>query len=116
MATQTGTATIALNASLSDSVDVWLRSADRAMAILMPTNWTPADLTFQVSWDNTTFYNFGTAEDGEFIAKAEADQWVNLGIDRFPGVRYIKIRSGTRYAPIAQLGARSLGIALLPVG
>src|SRR3990167_8054858 len=114
-ATQTSNADIAAGASLSNSVSVFVRSSQRLVAIQMPANWTPADLTFQASWDGVTFYNFWRADGSEYRVEVEPDQWVVIDPLDFPGVRYIKIRSGTRYAPVLQLGARSLGIILQSV-
>ena len=114
-ATQTSNAVIASGASLSSSVSVFVRSSQRLVAIQMPNNWTPADLSFRVSWDNITFYDFYRADGSEYVVEAAPDRWVNIEPDDFPGVRYIKVRSGTLYEPVLQLGARSLGIILQSV-
>ena len=55
------------------------------------------------------------ADGTEYVIEAGAEQWINIEPDDFPGVRYIKVRSGTKYAPVGQVGARTLGVILQSV-
>jgi len=114
-ATQTSNAIIASGASLSNAVSVFVRSSQRLVAIQMPDSWTEADLTFEVSWDNVTYYDFYRSDGSEYVVEAQPNRWIVIDPLDFPGVRYIKVRSGTLYEPVIQLGARALGIILQSV-
>ena len=114
-ATQTSNAVITVNTSLSNSVSAFVRASQRLVAIQMPSAWTPASITFQASWDGLTFYNLFKLDGTEYVVQANTDRWIVISPNDFPGVRYIKIRSGTLLTPVNQLGTRSLGIILQSV-
>lgn len=101
------TATIANGASLSDIVD--LGPEARLKAVQMPAAWTAAGMTFQVSNDGTNFFDlFSSAAEVAFTVVA--NQMIGLTYDQnsfFERFRYIKVRSGTTGAPVAQ-GAQRL--------
>lgn len=106
-------ASIANGQSLSDAIDLL---ASRASAIYLPATLTVADLTFQVSYDGITFSDYYDA-DGEVkipSAVVAVSRAIAVDLPLFFGVRYLKIRTGTAAAPIAQGGARTLVIATIP--
>jgi hypothetical protein len=76
--------------------------------ILMPAAWTAAALTAQVSQDDATYYDLYDATGTEWSATVVAAHAVALDITTFTGIRFIKLRSGTGAAPVAQAATRSL--------
>lgn len=73
----------------------------------MPSSWTAADLTFQVSTDNGTTYQNVYEEDGsEYVVTADASRFI--AITGLPRVDAIKVRSGTSGTAVAQGAARTL--------
>jgi hypothetical protein len=104
------TATIANGASLSGVVD--LRNA-RLAGIVMPASWTAANLTFQTSPDgvayNDRYDRFGV----EYVVTAAAARSIQVPLDDFLSVRYLKVRSGTAGAAVAQGGARDVTLVLV---
>lgn len=98
------TATIANGASLSDAVNM---QGGRLCAIVMPADWTAADLTFMGSADGATFYNLYDADDAEITVQASDDRYILLDGGRWLGVRNLKVRSGTSAAAVNQ-GAQRL--------
>jgi hypothetical protein len=115
------TVTIANGASLSDADAISInesrdKPAHSLVAILMPSAWTAADLTFQVSNDNTTFYEMvNTAGNNVSVTSPAADEWVAIDPADFVGVEYLKVRSGTVGAAVAQGAARVLTLLTRPV-
>lgn len=106
------TATIANGASLSDSLDLNERTI---VGLLMPAAWTAADITFSVSWDNTTFYDLTEADGTEHTFTVTVDQHIIADPVNFAGVRYLKVRSGTSAVPAAQGAERLIGVLVREV-
>lgn len=102
-------ATIANGASLSDAIHVGDAIAGM---IEMPSGWTAADLTFQVSSNGETYRDFQDGG-GEYTLNAAASQAILLSGADWIGVRYFKIRSGTSSVPVNQGAERSLSVVLV---
>lgn len=110
------TATIASGASLSDAMLV----DGRLAGILIPVAWTAAAITFSVSVDGTTYFDFWTVGDGTsaeaIVASANvptaATRWIGLTFANMIGVKFVKLRSGTSASPVNQGAARSIGLVL----
>lgn len=105
----TFTATIASGASLSGAVDL---GEAKLGAIVMPASWTSAALTFQVSFDGTTYYDlheFGS----EVSVTVTAGKAHRLAMSDWLAVRWLKVRSGSSASPVAQGADRTitLGVA-----
>ncbi len=105
------TATIALGESLSVAVDL---ASSRLAAILIPSDWTAAAITYQVSLDGV---NYGDLYDGATEASISSASVVAGRVLRLPrsewaGVRYLKIRSGTSAAPVSQVAERILTLGV----
>lgn len=98
-------ATIANGQSLSDAIDLGER---RAVRIVMPAGWTAAALTFQSSYDGTTFNDLYDESGNEVSYTVAAGRSVRLPVGDWLGVRYLKIRSGSSGTPVNQGAARSL--------
>jgi hypothetical protein len=97
--------------SLSDYIDVRL---GRIVAITMPATWEPntQPLTFQISTDGINFndlYRMDGIEVGVSVTKGAA---ILIDDDRLTSVAFIKFRSGSAAAPIAQTGDREFSITL----
>jgi len=97
--------TIANGASLSDAVDLGRLSP---VGILIPATWTAAVLTFQGSPDGVTYGKMCDTAGEVQIASVAGGEYVVLNPLAFGGVRFLKVRSGTAAAAVAQGGARTL--------
>lgn len=109
-------ATIANGASLSAGVLV----DGRLTAILTPAAWTAAAMTFQGSADGETYADLYTGGDGTAaeltVASASiptaAQRLLTLTFANLVGIKFIKVRSGTTAAAVAQGAARDVTLLL----
>ena len=97
--------------SVSGDIDT---GAARLGRIDMPAAWTAADLTLQVSFDNVAWNNLYDKDGVEYVIKAAAARSVLVPLSDMLSVRYLRIRSGTSAAPVAQAAGRSLVLVLVP--
>jgi len=102
--------TILAGESLSDSVDA---SQGTASYVLMPDAWDGANLTFQISFDNLTFWDLFDQYGNEvtFACRAGTAVRVQPGLQ---SIGYFKVRSGTRDEPIVQSEDRNFTVAFTP--
>lgn len=99
-------ATIAINESLSDAVD--LRGAD-VIRITMPDGWDAADITFQVDDGDGTFRDLYMDWGWELFVTAGAGISIEASVFlRLQQINQIKIRSGTSGVPVVQTAARAI--------
>lgn len=82
--------------------------------IVMPANWTAANLTFQTSEDGVTWSNLYDRTGVEYTVTAAASHAIQLPVADFAGVRNLIIRSGTSAAPVNQLNAPTLQLVQVP--
>lgn len=96
--------TIANGASLSDAAAIGVGTL---VGIQLPT-FTSAKLTFQGSFDGVTFVDVvdSSAAAVEYAASTGA-VYIKAPADLL-GVPYLKVRSGTAGAPVAQGAARTI--------
>lgn len=99
--------TIASGASITTVVDgsgVPLNDmyGTNLVALIMPAIWTAASVTFQVSIDNTNFYNLYNPDGTEYVVVAVSGHCVTLDPEDFAAFRFLKIRSGTSGSPVNQ--------------
>lgn len=112
-------ATIANGGSLSNAIPL---GGAVPCALVLPAAWTAANITFSGSVDGV---NFGSIFDGDAGAEAEykltttftaasggENRAIPLNPDRFQGYNWIKVRSGTQGAPVAQGAQRVIQIGL----
>jgi len=99
--------TIAQGASLSGLIDT---RGLPLVGVLMPATWDPADVTFQSSIDGTTFGNCFDREGNEIklVNGAAVSRAFHIAPSVLPGVRFVKVRSGTTATPVSQGSARVL--------
>jgi hypothetical protein len=108
--------TIANNESLSSAAWIWRNNhLGTVAAIVMPADWTAADLTFQASVDNSTYWNVYDADDAEVTVQAAEDRHIILDPADFAGCPYLKVRSGTSGAAVNQGAARTIQLVLREV-
>jgi len=105
--------TIKAGESLSDGVDC---TAGQIVRLTLPANWTPANITFQISSDGG-FYNDVYNEDGDEVMVANAPPGSAVvfkrgASNRFVAFAHVKIRSGTRDNPVKQKAQALFAIAL----
>jgi hypothetical protein len=97
--------TIASGQSLSDIVDVGSKTL---LGIIMPSAWTAANLTIQVSTDGTNFYDVYDGLGTEKTITAAANRYIIIDPTDFVGAKYIKVRSGTAAAAVNQGADRAV--------
>ena len=111
--------TIASSGSLSDAVSMEYAQA-RGVAVVVPSEWTAANIGFQVSMDDSTYYKLfdksgsrvkisgvGTATAGVYMAPSEA--WC-MGVWKYMKIESIDTSDGTAEAQGAE---RVLSVTLL---
>jgi hypothetical protein len=96
---------IGFNSSMSGSIDA---GDDYVVGLVMPDVWTPARVSVQVSMDNIEFHDLFDFDIGDSTSAKEVVFNVTPGVavainpNTLLLARYIKLRSGTRDAPIDQ--------------
>lgn len=102
------TTTIASGSSLSAVIEANSRPL---LAFVIPSGWTDADLTFQVSLDGLTYAEL-IGEDGNAITlEARAGQVTRLADpSQWEGWPYLKVRSGTSGSPVTQAATRTITV------
>ena len=107
------TITIASGTSLSGASALSRYGVAR---IYVPSGWTAANLTFQVSEDNVSYANLFDSAGNEVTVTAAASQAITLDPTIFGlGFQYLKIRSGTSASTVSQGGDRVLTLAVRPL-
>jgi hypothetical protein len=100
--------TIAINTSLSSPLTI---SGGNLFRLITPPEWTPAAITFQISYDSTNYYNVYTKECKELVLPITAAACIVFGA-YFQEIVSMKIRSGTMREPIVQLQQRTFSVVL----
>lgn len=97
---ETLSVTIASGTSLSGAVNL---GGLRLFGIVMPSTWTTANLTFQISPDGgTTWNNMYDINGNEITAQAAVARAIMLDPTLFASAQYIQVRSGTNATAVAQ--------------
>jgi len=105
--------TVGTGASLSETVNL---GGFRLFAVGMPSLWTAANLTFQVSPDGgTTWLNLKDQDGNDVMAVATADACIALSPSSFAAAQYLRLRSGTLATPVGQEAARTLKLIVRPL-
>lgn len=106
------TATIALNAHISDAVDL------RGMipvSIVMPAAWDAANLYFEFSYDGNTFALVYDDIGTEYYVTASTSRIIVLDYTKFIGVKALKFHSGPSATGVAQTAARTILLTVADV-
>ncbi|RUM43099.1 MAG: hypothetical protein DSY80_06160 [Desulfocapsa sp.] len=96
---------VTISGSMSDVIDCTLGKYPGR--ITMPSAWTTANLTYQVSNDKSVFVDLHD-ESGEVVTTVSASKSIVLDPDVFRSIRWLKIRSGTSATPVTQAATRVL--------
>ena len=94
--------------SLSDGVDC---SAGKLVRITTPADWTPANLSFQISSDGLGFndlYKGGS----EVIVPCGPNRGIVIIPENWPGTVHLKFRSGRSAYPVPQVAQREFAVAI----
>jgi hypothetical protein len=91
--------TIAANESLSDGVDC---SAGTIVRITVPQEFTPANLTFQVSSDGNFYNDLFSSGGDEITVVAKPSTGIIIPEPWAKSINFIKFRSGSRDHPVDQ--------------
>lgn len=93
--------------ALSAGVDVSTRTP---VAMVLPSGWTAATITFQASFNGATFSNMYESDGTELSSTVAASQHVVLDPVNFAGVKWLKLRSGTLATPVEQTDDRAIEV------
>jgi len=97
---------MAANQSITDLINL---GGLRLFGIALPSAWTEADLTFQISSDaGQSWSDLYSMNGDEIVGVAAASRYLSLDPLPLAPIQYLRIRSGTSVAPIVQEAARSL--------
>ena len=99
------TATILSAASLSDALNI---NGRQVTVIEMPASWTIAPITFQGSMDGSNYFNIYDNTGDEVYVIVDVSRRVPVDIPFLSQHKYIKLRSGTSVAPVAQGAGRTI--------
>ena len=100
------TATIAAGASLSGAVGT---GGLELAAIITPSGWDAADITFQAKYDGTEYYDaYISTADTEVTIQAAASRFITIPAGVLNGASSIKVRSGTTGSAVNQGDAVTL--------
>jgi hypothetical protein len=102
-------AVIAASGSLSAEIDL---GAQYLVGLYVPSNWTSANITFQVSPDEVNFGNFFSYLGAEVTFVAVPGQYLGVDPTLWKGARAIKVRSGTSGAPVTQTAGVTLQLVV----
>jgi hypothetical protein len=101
--------TIRAGESLSDGADC---SAGTIVRITVPQEFTPSNLTFQVSSDGVLYNDLYTLHGDEITISAKPDTGIVVYDVWTRSIAFIKFRSGTREHPVKQKGDCKFAIAV----
>jgi hypothetical protein len=104
---------IAAGESLSTSVDL---TDQAAVMVITPPDWSPANVTFQVSMDNVTFYDFYDNQGNEILRAIRPGAAMLIDPAMTEYVNYLKIRSGPKTNPVPQQDDRIVQFITQAVG
>lgn len=109
MARKVESFSIANGASLSDEIAI----LGDVVAIIMPSAWTAANLTFQAGSDDTAVANMYDEFGNEYTVTAAASRYIFVDPADFAGVAKLKVRSGTSGSAVNQGAARTVKVVTL---
>ena len=100
---------IANGESLSGTVPLGA-GARQLVGVIVPNEWTEADLSFAVNADNGTGWHRLKWDDAEYVVALEGigGDAISLEPSVFAGWPYVRVRSGTAGTPVNQDAARTL--------
>lgn len=100
---------IAAGESLSDALDC---TSGQIVRITTPYEWTPANLSFQVSSDGLGFNDL-YAQGREVMIRCGPQWGLIIPAEYVPSLAFLKFRSGTSRWPVLQEARRQFAVAVL---
>lgn len=102
-------ATIAINTSVSGALDM---DKNSLLGFIMPSAWTTAGITIEVSTDNSNWFPALDAYGSTvgYIASPVVSNAYAVDVQSLLPWRYIRFRSGTTASPVVQTAARTIPI------
>jgi hypothetical protein len=100
---------IAAGESLSDGLDC---TAGEIIRLTMPSSWTGANLTFQISSDGNGYNDLVGMDGREIVIPVVAGSAVVVASHDLRAVAFLKVRSGTRQHPVVQPEVRQFAVAI----
>lgn len=104
------TVTIATGQSLSNTLVDF--DGQMLLGVIMPAAWDAANLTVQVSHDDTNFNNLYDADGVEVTIVSGASRYIRVNPADFTGPSALKLRSGTAAAAVTQTADRTITLLL----
>lgn len=105
--------TLTGGSSITDLVDL---GGLRLFALVVPSDWATANITFQMSPDGgTTWANMKDQNGNEIVVTAGASDCVLLNPTQFSSLPFLRLRSGTAASPVVQASSRSIQLVLRSV-
>lgn len=92
-------ATIAASGTITPEVDI---GPGTLVGIYVPSGWTSAGITFQVTPDGVNFGEMYTSAGVEVTFTVAAGQFIAVDPTIWKGARALKVRSGTSASPVTQ--------------
>lgn len=80
--------------------------------LIMPANWTPACISYQMSADNIYFADVFDSTGFEIMHNVQAGLAIPISATWATSAAYFKIRSGTQQYPVPQQQAVTIQIAM----
>lgn len=96
---------ITINQSLSAAVAL---HGGRVSVIEMSAGWDAANLTFQGSNDNSTWFDLFDDAGAEVVVQAGAGRRIDINTSSVSNQAYLKVRSGIAAIPVNQTAGRTL--------
>jgi hypothetical protein len=105
----TVTVTIAAGEALSSAADL---STGDVVMLLMPVDWSPANVSFQISEDNVTYRDLYDASGVEVLRPVGANRALNVDPGYTSGSLWVKVRSGSHVNPVNQAASRDIVLVI----
>jgi hypothetical protein len=105
-------ATIQSGQSLSAEADI---GAQTLVGIMVPSTWTTAPMSFQVSIDDVAFVEFQSFEQSLPAASVAGGTYLAVDPQVWRGINIIKVRSGTLASPVNQTSTVTLELVVKSV-
>ena len=99
----TATVTIPAGQALSNSADL---TTGNMVMLLTPTDWTPANISFQISEDNINFRDLYDVSGAEILKSMGTNRAINVDPGFTSGALYVRLRSGPHTNPVIQQADR----------
>jgi hypothetical protein len=103
----TQTAIIPAGQALSAAVPL---GENQLHGILLPSVWTTANLTFQISIDGSNYFEMYDDAGNEVTVQAAASRYCSLDPTRWRSINGIIVRSGTSASPVNQVAQASISL------